>query len=211
MNDSADTDNGTDLDVAEAAAIMQQARERARHELRSDRRGSFTVWGLALLLGYGTIWLTVDGERTYHGIQPAAFAAATLITAFAASATRLDIRSDSGVGGRSAVRAWVYAASYLFALAAMFTLEGALYHAGASRAVIGVFEAATPILVIGLFYVARSGVSLDWPVFGFGAWLVIVAAAGAFAGPRAVWGVYALAGGLAFLVVAALGPRLRLS
>jgi hypothetical protein len=49
MNDSADTDNGTPLDVAAAAAIMQQAGERARRELRVDHRGTFTVWGLALL------------------------------------------------------------------------------------------------------------------------------------------------------------------
>jgi hypothetical protein len=43
MNDSADTDNGTPLDVAEAADIMQQAGERARRELRIDHWGTFTV------------------------------------------------------------------------------------------------------------------------------------------------------------------------
>ena len=61
----------------------------------------------------------------------------------------------------------------------------------------------------GLFHIARSGVSLDWPVLGLGAWLVIVVAAGAFAGPRAVWGVYALGAGLAYLVAAAIEPLLR--
>jgi len=62
----------------------------------------------------------------------------------------------------------------------VFTLGGALVHAGASRAVIGVFEAAMPILARGLFHIARSGVSLDWPVLG-----------------------------LAYLLAAAIEPRLR--
>ena len=107
------------------------------------------------------------------------------------------------------MRRRVYAVSFLLALAALFTLGGALVHAGASRAVIVVFEAAVPILARGLFHIARSGVSLDWPVLGLGAWLVIVVAAGAFAGPRAVWGVYALGAGLAYLLAAAIEPRLR--
>jgi hypothetical protein len=37
----------------------------------------------------------------------------------------------------------------LAGLAAMFAVEGALAHAGASRAVIGVFEASAPVLVAG--------------------------------------------------------------
>lgn len=209
MNDSSDTGNGTSLDVAEAAAIMQQAGERARREFRGDHRGSFTVWGLALLLGYGAMWLGVRDQRPYHGLDPAAFAAMTLIAAFAGSATTLETRSGSGVGGLSAIRRWVYAGSFLLALAGMFALEGALAHAGASRAVIGIFGAAVPILARALFHIARSGVTLDWPLFGLGAWLVVVVAAGAFAGPETVWGIYAVAAGPAYLLAAAVEPRLR--
>ncbi len=91
----------------------------------------------------------------------------------------------------------------------MFGLEGALARAGASRAVIGVFEAAAPILVAGLIYLAGSALRLNWPLSGLGIWLVAVAAGGAFAGPVGVWAVGALAGGLAFLLMAAIGPRLR--
>jgi hypothetical protein len=50
---------------------------------------------------------------------------------------------------------------------------------------------------------------LDWPVFGLGLWLLAVAAAGGFAGPAGVWGVDALAAGLAYLPMAAIEPWLR--
>ena len=89
-----------------------------------------------------------------------------------------------------------------------FAREGALFRAGASRPVIGVFEAAAPILVAGLFYLASSALWLDWPVSGLGIWLVAVAA-GAASPPVGVWAVGALAGGPAFLLMAVIEPRLR--
>lgn len=205
------TDSGHPMDVAEAAAIMQQAGDRARREFRVDHRGTFILWGLGLLIGYGAMWLTVRGQRPYHGMDPASFAAIVLIWAFATSATLLEARSSRGVGGRSAARRWAYTVSFLLVLGALFALEGALSQAGASRAVLGIFGAAAPILARGLFHLARSGVSLDWPVLGLGGWLLIVVVAGAFAGPAAVWGVYALAAGLGYLLVAAIEPRLRRS
>jgi hypothetical protein len=75
--------------------------------------------------------------------------------------------------------------------------------------VFGVFAAAAPVMMIGAVYIANSAARLDWPLFTLGAWLVVTAAASAFAGPVGVWGVGALAGGGGFLLVAALHDRLR--
>jgi hypothetical protein len=120
-----------------------------------------------------------------------------------------EARADSGVGGLSAIRRRASFLSVLIGLAAMFALGGALAHAGASRAVISVFEASAPVLVAGLFYLSTSIVQLNWPVAGLGVWLLAVAAVGGFAGPAGVWGVNALAAGLAYLLMAAIEPRLR--
>ena len=90
----------------------------------------------------------------------------------------------------------------------MFALEGALAHAGASRSVIGVFEASAPILVAGLYYFRTSAVSLDSPVLGLG----LAARRGGrqrVRGAGGVWAVDALAAGLAYLLVAAVKPWLR--
>ena len=79
--------------------------------------------------------------------------------------------------------------------------------AGAGRPVVGIFEAAAPILVIGLLYLARFSAEQDWAVAALGLWLVIVAAVGAYTGPQTVWAVASLAVGPAFLLVAALESR----
>ena len=209
MNHSADAGEGTQMDVQEAALIMREADERARHEFRRSHRGSFIAWGVIVLLGYGTIWLGVRDQHPFHGPNPGAFAAVTLLASGAALATVAQARAESGVGGRSARRWRVHVLSLIAGLAAMFLLEGALYQAGASRSVIGIFEAAAPILVAGLFYLSSGALWLDWPVAGLGIWLVAVAGAAGFAGPVGVWAVGSLAGGLAFLLLAATPPRLR--
>ncbi|MGI8446244.1 MAG: hypothetical protein ACR2MP_03455 [Streptosporangiaceae bacterium] len=200
---------GTPMDVQEAAVIMQDAGERARQEFRLSHRASFIAWGIILLLGYGTMWLIVRGQRPFHGTNPGAFAAVTLLANGSALAAITQARAESGVGGVSAMRRRIHFLSLIAGLAGMFVLEGALYRAGASRAVIGVFEAAAPVLVAGLFYLASSAVRLDWAMCALGVWLVAVAAGGAFAGPAGIWAVGALAGGLGFLLAGVFEPVLR--
>jgi hypothetical protein len=209
MNEAAGMDDGTPMGAAEAAVIMQEAGDRARRQLRVSHRATFTIWGLGLLLGYGTIWLGVRDQRPFHGLPPAAFAVAALLSSASIMTGVAQAQADSGVGGLSAMRQRIHLLSVLAGFAAMFALEGALAHAGASRAVIGVFEASAPVLVAGLFYFTTSAVWLDWPVLGLGIWLLVVAAAGGFAGPSGVWAVDALAAGLAYLLMAAVEPWLR--
>jgi hypothetical protein len=211
MDDAAGPDDGTPMALAEAAVIMQEAGDRARRQLQVSHRVTFTIWGLGLLLGYGAMWLAVRAQRPVHGPPPAAFAVVALLGAASVMSGVAGARADSGVGGLSAIRRRVHFLAVLAGLAAMFALEGALVHAGASRPVVGVFEASAPVLVAGLFYFTTSAVWLDWPVFGLGVWLVAVAAVGCFAGPAGVWGVDALAAGLAYLLMAAIEPRLRRS
>jgi len=209
MKDGAGTDQPVNMDAAAAAAIMKEARDRALRRLRPDHRATFTAWGLAWLFGDGAMWLIVRGQHPYHGLSPAAYAAIVLLVIFAALASVEENRAESGVGGLSAVRRRLSSVSAFLGYAGIFALEGALAHAGAGRPVLGVFEAAAPILVTGLLYLARSAAIQDWPMTSLGLWLVIVGAASGFAGPEAVWGICALAAGPAFLLAAGLQLRLR--
>ena len=211
MTDGAGTDEGTNMDAADAAAIITDAGDRARNRIRPDHRVRFAVWGLLFIVGYGLIWLTVRGQQPFHGLAPASFAAIVLISLGATLATVEQAGDETGVRGLSAIRRRAFLLSVLAGVAAMFILEGALARAGASRPVLGVFEAAAPIFVIGLLYLARSVTVPDWPVAGLGLWLVIVAAASGYAGPQTVWGIDAIAVGPAFLLVAAFRPRVRRS
>jgi hypothetical protein len=211
MDDAAGMADGTTMGVAEAAAIMQDAGEKARRGLEVHHRATLTIWGLGLLIGYGAIWLSVRGQHPFHGPNSGAFALVALLGAASVMAGTEQARSESGVGGLSAVRRRLSFASVLIGLAGMFAVEGALAHAGASKPVISIFEASAPVLVAGIFYLTTSTVRLHWAVTGLGLWLVAVAAAGGFAGPVGVWGVDALAAGLAYLLMATVEPWLRRS
>ena len=132
-----------------------------------------------------------------------------LLSVLVSLASVSQARAESGVHGQSVVRRWTFFLSVLAGFAGAFALEGALAHAGASRPVVGVFEAVAPVAVIGLVYLARFSAEQDWVMAGLGLWLVIVAAVGAYTGPQNVWAVAALAVGPAFLLVSAIEQRRR--
>jgi hypothetical protein len=197
------------MGAAEAAAIMQEQDQRARQAFRVSHRGSFVAWGAITLLGYGVTWLAVHNAHPAEGPNPVGFALVSVLALGSALISGAEARSDAGVGGISARRRRINLTALVAGLVAMYTLEGALYRAGAGRPVLFVFEATAPILIAGLFYLTTSALSLDWALAGFGLWLAATAVGAAFAGPHGVWGVDALTAGLGFLFMAALEPRLR--
>jgi hypothetical protein len=207
MNDGTGTDQGMKMNAADAAAIIAEAGTRARRTLSPDHRATFLAWGLIWFFGDGLMWLLVRGQHPYQGPNPGGYAVTVLLTSLAALASVTQARAESGVRGLSVLRRWTFFVSALAALGAAFAIEGALVRAGAGRPVVGIFEAAAPILVIGLLYLARFSTEQDWAVAALGLWLVIVAAVGAYTGPQTVWAVASLAVGPAFLLVAALQSR----
>ncbi|MGH3260075.1 MAG: hypothetical protein ACRDOU_32535 [Streptosporangiaceae bacterium] len=208
MNEDVDLNDGAGLDAQGAAAIMQEAGERARSELRVSHPVIFISAAVAWLLGYGAIWLSVRGQHPYQGPAPEAAIIQVVLVGFAvAIAASIVGRATSGVGGLSAVQRRVSILALVSGIVAVLVLEAAIDHAGASRLVVfGVFQAAAPVLVTGVVYVATSAVRLNWTMLGLGLWLVAVASGGAFAGPVGVWAVTALAGALGYLLTGALGP-----
>ena len=64
----------------------------------------------------------------------------------------------------------------------------ALAHAGASDAVVyGVYVGTATLIVLGVFWAARSAIREDWLALGSRVAILLVAAVSAFAGPRGVW------------------------
>lgn len=200
------TDEGTGMDLRQASAIMQQTRERASRALVVRRPPLLAVWGAAWILSDGVIWLSVRGQRPYTGPTPAALAILTLVIAAASIVTVIYVgRVGTGIGGLSVIQRRILLLTYLGGDIALFALEAAIDHAGASRAVLAVYGAAAPILLVALIVAASSAVFRDWPLLGLGVWLLAVAAGSGFAGPVTVWVVSAVAGGGALLVTAATG------
>lgn len=206
MEDGADEEAG--MDLQQASAILQEAQDRARRALVVRRPVLLAVWGAAWMVSDGAVWLSVRGQRPYSGPTPAALATLTLVIAAAAVFAVIYIgRAGAGVGGLSVLQRRILLLSYLGGYAALFTLEAAIDHAGASRAVLAVYGAAAPVLLVALIIAASAAVFLNWSLLGLGLWLLAVAAGSGFAGPVTVWAVSALAGGGALLVMAAAGLR----
>ena len=209
MYDDTGTDQEMNMNASDAAAIMAEAAARARRTLRPDHRVTLLVYGLIWFLGDGLMWLLVRGQHPYHGVNPGGYAAVVILSVLVSLASVGQARAESGVHGPSVVRRWAFFLSVLAGIGGAFAIEGALAHAGASRPVIGVFEAVAPIAVIGLVYLARFSAEQDWVMAGLGLWLIIVAAVAAYTGPQTVWAVAALAVGPALLLAAAVEQRLQ--
>jgi len=204
--DTGGAGNGEDgqLDLQSAAAIMAEAREKAQHELTVRHPAVFMVWGLVYLIGYGVIWLTVRGQHPYRAPSGAAISGVFVLAAIGLAITAsLVSRATSGVEGASDRQRRSYYLAVAVGYLGFILLDIALSHDGASQSVIGVFGASGPIYLIGISFAVSSTTQTSWSVFGLGVWLIACAALSGFAGPRAVWGVLALAVGAGFLGAAA--------
>jgi hypothetical protein len=202
------------MDAQGAAVIMQQARERAGNELRIRRPVLFVTWGLALLISYGAMWLSVRGQHPYQAPSwPTLLLTLLLLMLAAAITAQVVDRAASGVGGRSDVQRWIFALALVAGYAALTIERIALINAGISRPVAAVLGATAPLLVTGVVLVTSSVIiaKLDWPRLATGIWLLAVAAGSAWGGPVTTLGVCALAGGGGVLLMAAIEPRLRRS
>jgi hypothetical protein len=203
MRDGADASDAVGLGARDAAVIMGEARERARHELTVNRAAIFASWALVYLLGYGVVWLSVRGQRPVHAPAGWALALLALLAVLALGVTaQLTDRATSGVGGLSAQRRRIYWLSLAVGLLGVYIMQPALRYAGAGHGVISVFTASSPLLVAGVVLVAGTAAWLNWYAFGLGIWLIAVAAFSGFAGSAGVWAVDALAVGIPFLAMA---------
>jgi hypothetical protein len=201
-------DSESELDLTQAAAIMREARERALRELRARYPAVFVTWGLVLMIGYGAMWLSVLGQHPYTGPDPWSLVVLTLLLAAGAVTTVIIVgRPLTGIGGTPAAQRRVHYLALAAGLIGVFALEGALAHAGASNSLLGVYGATAPMLMSGVVYATSPAAWQDWSTRLLGAWLVVVAASSAYAGPVGVWGIAGLLAGLGFLAVAVVRRR----
>jgi len=202
------TDGDQEMDIQQAARIIEQARAKARHELRTMHPAIYLAWAVVYLIGYGAIWLSVHGQHPYHAPPAGAILGVFLLAAVALAVTAAVVgRTTSGVGGASEGRRRITYLVLAIGYLGVLVLEGALGQAGASQRVLGIYGAAAPILLIGLVFAASAAAGMDWTAFCLGAWLIAAAALSGFAGPAGVWGVLALAVGAGFAALSAIAMR----
>jgi hypothetical protein len=208
----ANVDEAADLDAGGAAVIMQQASDRARRELRVPRPALFATWGIVVLASYGALWLSVRGQRPFHGATaPSIVTVVALVAAAVIVTVWFTDRASSGVGGRSVLQRGSFFLALAAGILALEIEKEALSDAGASRPVVALLGEAVPLLVVGVVFIASSVSNgrLDWARLGLGLWLLVVVVAGSWSGPVRNLVVCALAGGGGILLMAVIEPRLR--
>jgi hypothetical protein len=191
------------MDPSAAAELLRQSAHHARARMTANFPLIYAVWGVAWLVGCGAMWLSVLGQHPFRGA--AGWAAAVLGVGLAAAGTVTAIsaaRATKGIGGVSTRQGAVFGAAWPAGFASLFVIIGAVWHFGAGPKVTGILGATGPLLLVGLIYLLTSAMWLDWVMFGMGMWLLLVAAAGAWAGPVGSLLTDAVAGGGAFLLTA---------
>lgn len=190
-----DADEGGEFDPAEAAAILETTKRRARQ--------LFDVWPPYLLLtgtavflvAYGALWWSVRHQTPYVGPSGGALAifyGCIIVWVIVVSAVVR--RALSGVSGGPSQRRRRFNSGFGIILVANFVLQGALYHAGASHAIVyGIYPAAGPFFLAGAVFVTMAVIREERLTMAFGVGLLAVATGAAYAGPVAAWLVAGIA------------------
>jgi len=200
------------FDPQAAMDLLTDTQRRAGRALDVNGAVLYGVWGMAWLIGYLAIWLSVHGHTVYQ--PPAAWAFSVLGVGMVAAlvATGLTIgRAVHGVTGVSSSSGNMYGWAWLLGFVCLYAMLAGMSRAGASAAVIGLFASTGPVLVVSLMYLVGGALWRDRTMFVVGGWLVLVNVVAVLVGVEPFGLIMGIAGGGGFLVAAAFEARRRRS
>lgn len=177
------------LDPRQAATLLEQTTREAQRgfDFRSPR---LSLLGAAVVLvAFGVLWLSVRGQHPYSGPTAGALVLMyALVFGWVGVVVTVARRATAGVRGRSVRQQRAYGAVVVTALVAVSVFQGVLKHDGVSHAIVyGVYPPTAQLIVLAMFGAAIAATREDWPAFGVGIAVMLVAAGSAFAGPEGVW------------------------
>jgi hypothetical protein len=190
------------LSASDSLSVIRAQQVAAQRRLYVDPARILAVWGVAWLAGFGLYFLVAHGDA--HGV-PGWVAAAVLIglSVLAAAVTFAEqFRRGRGVAGPSRSMAASYGWCWPLATAGMFAFDWGLSHQGLSSTAESLLWPGSFSLVVGVLFLAGGVVFSDRAQGGLGVWMLVVAAAGVFAGFPANFAVMAAAGGGGMLIAA---------
>ena len=198
-----------DMSAQEAAAVVQDARVRARRELVISAPLVYAAWGLVWLLGYGAMWLSVRGQHPYSGPSGVSIAVVFVLAGFAVAAVLVIVsRAAAGIDGQSVRYRRIILAAWATGYLILLIVQAAIISSVSTRTYAFVAFAG-PLLLAGLTYILASALGRNRTAFVLGVWLMIAGASCAWQAPAAILATCALAGGGAFLLAAVIETGLR--
>ncbi|MBN8425688.1 hypothetical protein JF531_14290 [Microbacterium esteraromaticum] len=203
-------DDTSDDNAALSPERMLSLVHRQQHQITA-RTAAFVpwmllAWGVAWLAGFLVLW----ADACQHPDDPlptlgAGVTFAALLIAAGVLSTVLGALSGRGLRGtrEAAFVGIVYGNTWWVGGIALFVIGQALAAHGMSDALLVVFYPSVFIFFSGIMYLMAGIIWHAVPMLVLGIWSVIVAAVGASLQHPTAFLVYAIAGGGAFLVVAA--------
>jgi len=184
-----DTTEGANFDPRQAAALLDQATQRARRSFTPLTPLLFTFRAVALLVVFGAFWLSVRGQHPYTGLHRgwAIGVAVVLVVINIGVSAWVVGRAAIGVSG-PAQRKWgAWTGIMVAAWIIGYAVTASLYHAGVSHQAWGLYPASAPLLIIGLAGAAIGAAFRYWPLAAILLAIAVVATAAGFAGPVGSW------------------------
>ncbi len=181
-------DEGPALDPRSAATLLEESAKRARRQFDVTPPFLLLIGTLIFLVGFGSVWWSVRGQNPYVG--PSGGALAVMyggIVAWIMAVVTVVRRATSGVVGRSS-KSRKYRGGYVIIIVAYSIFQGALYHAGASHAIVyGIFPTSAPWLFAGTVFITLGVVREEAESLLLGAAVIVIGLASAFSGPITAW------------------------
>ena len=196
------------LSAKRAAELLEETKRRAQREFDVWPPYLLLIGAVIFLVGYGAVWWSVRGQDPFTG--PTGGALAVMyggILAWIIVSVQVIQRATTGIRG-STSRSRTYGAGYFAIIVGYSAFQGALYHAGASHAIVyGIYPASAPWLFAGSVFVTIAALREDWRPLGLGVILIGIGLGAAYAGPVASWlvsgiGVFVMLTGFAAIQAA---------
>jgi hypothetical protein len=198
MNDTQTDDFGP----REAADLLDQTTRQARGRFSLYSTLGNILSGIAILIGFGAMWISVLGQHPYQG--PALWALGVyyllVVPVIVVVGTHMR-RAMDGVSGPAQRQTRVAMALVGVTLVASYIFGGALHRWGVSDAIgYGIYPATGPVAFTGMAAAIVSAMQSEWKRLALALSAVLLALVAAYTGPTAAWLVMGI--GLFLVVVA---------
>ncbi len=203
-----DTDASVDedhpLSAGESLALIERQQAAAQRRLGVNPALFYGPWGVAYLLGFGSIFLTyptavpvrLPGQVAVV-ITGVLFAVATVI--FVVTGTRV----GRGLRGPSRGAGAMYGWSWTLGFCALAAVNIGVTRLGLPDDAVTLLWSGSSLLLVGVLYLAAGALFQDWFQYGLGMWMLVSGACSVFADVPGNFAVVSLAGGGGLLLAAA--------
>ncbi|MHA7276880.1 hypothetical protein [Arthrobacter sp. HLT1-21] len=195
------TDGEQPLDLHNALRVVHSAQATARRELRGNEALLYLVWGLAWLLGFGTLhgarfgWLPLAYGPAL-GVLGAAVLIAVVITIVIAG------RYSRGIRGHSSFVGGMYGVAWALGFLVMGTLSGIIANVVDDFWVRGMLINSIAILIVGLLYITGGTTFNDKTQSIMGIWFLVINMVALLSGSTHYLTVFFILGSGGFFVAA---------